>query len=278
MDEGRPRPFHERFDIEVGAEEARQRFVNRVSNSVFDSFIYTTLANSLAQSAYYRDVAHRRVANALGLRYANIKKLDDYVRGDFSRCLQVLEALYQYLIDLDQYESGHDFAQRLTAYITEIEQVSEVDLGVRWEPPIFVRTGAQLLDEHLVNEPLRWLSEPQYGSVRKPFSKGLSHYLEATNKPERLADVVTDMYEAVEALAKVVTGKDRDLSKNRESFIKRIQASDYYKQLLKDYIEYGSEYRHAVRVGRPRPPLSEPEVEAFIYLTGLFIRLAIRTT
>jgi hypothetical protein len=68
------------------------------------------------------------------------------------------------------------------------------------------------------------------------------------------------------------------LSKNRELLIKRLRLSDYYKRLLKDYIEYGSEFRHAERLNRPRPKLTEPEVEAFMYLTGLFIRLAIRST
>lgn len=129
-----------------------------------------------------------------------------------------------------------------------------------------------------MNDSLRWLAEPKYESVRKPFEKGLSHYLEANNKPDRLPDVVTDMYEAIEALAKVINNNDRDLSRNRESFIKNIGASAYYKKLLKDYIEYGGKFRHAARLDKPKPSLSEPEVESFVYLTGLFIRLVIRTT
>ena len=158
-------------------------------------------------------------------------------------------------------------------------QASEVDLGIEWRPPTFIRTGAPMLDEHLVNEPLRWLSEPKYESVRRPFEKGLSHYLEAQNRPDRLADVITDMYEAVEALAKIVTGRPgKDLSGIVERFISEVNASKHYKALLRNYISYGNEFRHAEREGRPRPPLSEPEVESFIYLTGLFIRLAIRTT
>lgn len=164
----------------------------------------------------------------------------------------------------------------LSGLIQSVMDASEIDLGVSWQPPAFLRTGAKLLDEALLNEPLRWLSDPRYKSVYDPFAKGLSHYLEATSKPERLADVVTDMYEAIEALARITTGKDKDLSGNREAFIKAAKLSDHYKQLLRNYVEYGSEFRHAVRLGRPRPPLTEPEIEAFVYLTGLFIRLAIR--
>ena len=86
------------------------------------------------------------------------------------------------------------------------------------------------------------------------------------------------MYEAVEALAKIVTGRpNKDLSANTEMFISKLKVSNHYKTLLKDYIAYGNEFRHAEDEVMPRPPLSEPEVESFIYLTGLFIRLTIRT-
>ena len=134
----------------------------------------------------------------------------------------------------------------------------------------------------MVNEPLRWLAEPKYESVRKPFEKGLRDYVKAGGELDRLADVITDMYESVEAIARVITAYNRELSRNQELFIKDIKASKAYKQmlrtLLREYVEYGGKYRHAEEEGKPKPPLSEPEVEAFIYLTGPFIRLAIRTT
>jgi len=194
-----------------------------------------------------------------------------YFRGDFRRCLQAIEATYEVLVN-------DDLAVRLSRIVDRIIRDSEIDLGLSWQPPVFVRTGAPLLDEHLVNEPLRWLSDSRDKTVYDPFLKGLTHYLEATNRPERLGDVVTDMYEATEALARIVTGKDSELSGNRELFIKHLKVSGHYKDMLRNYIAYGNEYRHAARQGNPRPPLSEPEVESFIYLTGLFIRLAIRTT
>jgi hypothetical protein len=246
--------------------------MNRITNLVFNEIgrgrvggrnltSYNTNASSLTQF----------VANVLGEPITAATNPAHYMRGDFFRCLHILEALFEALqvIGLEDNLSG-----TIQATLNK----SEIDLGVDWQPPIFVRTGARLLDERLVDDSLHWLREQRYTTILDPFEKGLSHYLESINRPERLADVVTDMYEATEALARLVTGKDHDLSRNRELFIKSIQASNYYKQLLKNYIEYGSEFRHAVRIGRPRPPLSEAEVEAFIYLTGLFIRLAIRTT
>jgi hypothetical protein len=151
----------------------------------------------------------------------------------------------------------------------------EVDLGVRWgeKPGHFIPTGAPSLDEALVNDPLSWMSGDALKTVRSPFEKGLRHYIESSKRPELLGDVVTDLYEALEATTKIVTGRDADLSGNRELFISRVRASAEYKLLLKQYIEYANRFRHA----GDRPESSRAEAESFIYLTGLFIRLAIPT-
>jgi hypothetical protein len=54
----------------------------------------------------------------------------------------------------------------------------------------------------------------------------------------------------------------------------QVNASADYKVLLKDYIDYANKFRHAAKEGTPKPALSPKEVESFIYLTGIFIRLA----
>jgi hypothetical protein len=268
------RPFHERFDIEVGLEEARRRFVNRVSNTIYSGILHSDL------SLDERRLGYKYVANELGERYIN-QGFSDFIAADFVRCLQVTEAVYDWLQQMadtgysTQQQRYGEIRDSLSSLVERILDYSETDLGIDWQPPVFVPTGARLLDERLVNEQLRWLSDPQYRTVYEPFEKGLSHFLETERKPQLLPDVVTDMYESVEALAKIVTGKpNKDLSGNRELFVSKVKASDHYKTLLKDYIAYANEFRHAERKGRPRPTLSRPEVESFVYLTGLFIRLA----
>jgi len=262
-----PVPFHERFEISVGISDARDRFVSRIKNYVFENFF---------RSAVDDTTLHRvilwQVANSLGYVYQSFFDFDHYVGHDFYRCLQVLEACHKALADPTK-------KVELSTFISMVLAQSEVDLGIRWERGCFIRSGAALLDQKVVNEPLRWLSTAKFGSVRAPFEKGLSHFIEAEKKPERLADVITDMYEATEALAKLVTGRQtKDLSANAETFIKSLKVSQHYKQLLKDYISYANQFRHAAKDGPTRPTLSTPEVESFIYLTGIFIRLAITST
>jgi hypothetical protein len=139
-----------------------------------------------------------------------------------------------------------------------------------------VRSGAKLLDNALVNDVLHWLRDKSYNDVLIPYEKGLRHFLQAEKRPEILSDVITDAYEALEALTKIITKRlDSDLSANRELFIKNVGASDAYKNMLKEYIDYANRFRHSPKSIRPRPSLSVPKVESFFYLTGIFIRLAI---
>ena len=152
--------------------------------------------------------------------------------------------------------------------------ISEIDIGIRLHNGQFLPSGSSMLDDRLVNDVLGCLTDAKYAGVESAFAKGLSHFLESLGKPQLLSDVVTDMYEAVEALAKVLCG-DKDLSSNAERFIASIKAPDTYKPILKEYIVYGNKVRHAGTGGRLKPTLTRKEVESFVYMTGVFIRFAI---
>ena len=196
--------------------------------------------------------------------------LSESTKYDFDKCLRILEILYKSLPISD--------SKQLSSIVTSTLKDSEIDLGITWEEGLFIRTGAKILDQELVNESLRWLSGPIYKNVYVPFEKGLTHFLQSEKRPELLSDVITDMYESLEALAKVVTGRtSKDLSANAELFIQKLKVSESYKRILKDYISYANDFRHAIEQGKARPRLSIYEVESFIYLTGLFIRLAKNT-
>jgi hypothetical protein len=165
---------------------------------------------------------------------------------------------------------------KIEALIRRILLDSEIDLGIEWHDGQFIRRGAALLDEKLVNNVLHWLREAKYQAILNPYEKGLGHLLQSFKKPAVLPDVVTDVYEALEALSKIVTERpDRDLSSNREVFISKVKASEAYRTLLKDYIEYANLFRHAETPTKPRPAITEREAESFVYLTGVFIRLAL---
>jgi hypothetical protein len=254
--------FVERFNIDIGQDEAKRRFVNRAYNRVFYHFFY-----SISENTRYQ--IHHEIVSALGDKYSYGKKLSDHIGDDFYRNLLALETFYRSAEDY--YKSEVD------KLIKQLIIESEVDIGIRWENGRFIKSGAKLLDEKLVNDPLNWLRGEKYSSVIAPFEKGLDHFLHSDKRPELFGDVVTDMYEALEALSKIITERpNKDLSANRELFLSKVKASEEYKRIFSEYITYANEFRHASEEGKNKPSVSEREIESFIYLTGIFIRLAIQ--
>jgi len=256
------RDFYHRFDLKINLEEAQRRFVNRANNVIFEAFLNEHFP-------YDYDKINRLIVTAVGERVDPYKPIDYYTGNDFYKCLRGIEAIAP-SVYIRHYQK--EFDQVVNSLLLQ----SEADLGIRWDKAKFLRSGAELLDEELVNKSLHWLGDKKYATVLAPFSKGLELFLQSQKRPELLPDVITDMYEAVEALAKIITGRqDKDLSSNRELFLKEVKASDDYKVLLKEYIGYANKFRHALAVEEKRPSLSVSAVESFVYLTGIFIRLAI---
>lgn len=259
--------FHQRFGIDVGLEEAQRRFVNRIQIALISNFFFAfdeDFRNGLEIGIAYR-LGDLRIGAAI----------EDFPEPEFLRNLHIIEAFRACFSgnNLDQFitEKGEEFDGIV---LTALSQ-SEIDLEIEWRDGQFVRKGAELLDNILIVDTLHWLRDTRYASVLKPFDKGLRDLLRAQIKAEGLSDVVTDMYEAVEALAKIITGRpNKDLSGNSQLFLKNVNASEPYKVLLKAYVDYANLFRHAEKPGQPKPTLSEREVESFVYLTGTFIRLA----
>ncbi len=257
-------PFHERFQISFENGDIERRFLNRVKNQIFRDFFVMEVDD------YERAELALQVANRLGEEYRRGETLEAYSRGDFYATLQVLEFAYHGLAET-KVKNG------LSRLISSIIRQSEVDIGITWKDGYFLKKGAQLLDEHLVNEPLRWLANPRYSSVHQPYQNGLERYLKCDRDPSQLPGVITDVYEALEALAKIVTGRpDKDLSSNAELFISKVAGNKHHKEMLKTYIAYANEFRHAIGPGQRKRRPDSAEVENFIYLTGVFIRLAVQ--
>jgi hypothetical protein len=253
--------FHERFDIEYDTDEVKKRFVNRVHNDIFSGYFYKFHPQSDDQ--YY---LCRQVASALGEPH-NARSLTHLAGTDFHRNLLAVETLYA--------NTGGRNKRPLEERVLAIMAMSEKDLSIKWAEGKFFRTGVPMLDDALVNDPLKWLRGQDYKSVVVAFERGLGHLLAAEKEPSRAADVITDMHEALEGVAKRVTGRDTNLSANAESFISKLKASDGHKRLLKEYLTYANDgLRHAASMDKDKPTINVREAESFVYLTGLFIRLA----
>jgi len=249
--------FYQRFNIEIPLDAAKQMFYNRLRNQL-PGIVNQTVQQDLFQ----------QLCNKLGISYRGQSRIEHFLTDDLNECLHAIEEVYQLI--------PNPYKKNLANTVESIIAESEVDIGLQWRGGVFWPSGAKLLDEALVNENLKWLSDPKYADVLTPFEKGLQHLLEAQKQPEKLSDTITDMYEAMEKMARIINGNNRNLGSNANRFIGNLGLSDHYGTMLREYTKYAHEFRHAVEEGKERIPPTAPEVEAFVYTTGLFIRLAIQ--
>lgn len=252
--------FHQRFNIEFGAEEAQQRFMNRVLNKI--PVYIKAVAKAEDPSILWQ------LADKLGVYFTGGDDYEDYLGNDFYSYLDTLEKTHEVLPN----ELKQVFSEAIAHLISE----SEVDLGIQWREGVFWPSGAKLLDEEVVDKTLHWLSTPKYHDVSTAFREGLRHFMKAVKYPEELRDSVRDMYEALEKMARIATANNKNLLDNIDEFVGMLGLDTHYSKMLKEHTGYAHKFRHAVKEGRKRMPPSRHEVEAFIYTTGLLIRLAIQ--
>lgn len=260
---GTPPQFHKRFNIDFGLEEAKQRFMVRVSNEV-QPFIQKADSGNLQ--------IRLRLATLLGTDYYQGFSILPFLKRDFYTCLEALEKTHQ---ALRESWMGEDRTDRFSRMLEEIISLSEVDLGVRWRNGRFYLRGARLLDEKLVNESLQWLSDPPYNNVLGHFEKGLTDFTQAQNNPQRREDVIGEMFKTLESMARIVCNNRKGWKANAEQFVSKLGLSTHYSKMLQDHGDYLHEFRHGSQPDKPRTPPSPQEAEASIYTTGLFLRLAI---
>jgi len=257
--------FNKRFNIQIDEKELHKRFLNR-----FENFIVPFISN--INSPYkFKETVTRIVATKMGINYSDYHYIGSYPFGNFYRCLQLLEFVHECF---DQkFGSNHEFGKQIQILLN-LDEGS----GIEWRNGKFYPKGAKLLDKKLVNDTLDWLRDKNISSVSEPFEKGLNHFLKSKVDAGLLKDVITEMYESLEAMARIVVSKPRaELSKIQEKYIKELKVSSGLKNILKEYISYSNQFRHAVGPNAKREIPKEYEVESFIYLTGVFIRLSKRS-
>lgn len=133
---------------------------------------------------------------------------------------------------------------------------------------MFYPSGANELDEKLVEEPLEWLAD--FPDEKPNYHRALVGY---TNN--RLDEVIGNCYLTIEGLARKFLSNAKTLDNNRDELIAKIGLSQEWKSLLKNFVNYANEFqRHA---SENRHSIKPAEAEAFLYMTGLLVRLILET-
>jgi hypothetical protein len=267
--------FNEIFGLEDGVEEGKRRFVERVNHVIFhdidtehcDEFGYRNLFDlvcfELGVNAH--DFPQRRQHSLLDDDTYSPAPIRTLTTNDFDKTLLVLCTLYLYI----QYGSDAEKGQQwLSKRIGLALSRCSCDIGIRWKEGFFYPSGAEELDKPLIEETLTWLKD--YPNESKDYRTALQRYLEEKS----LGDVIKNCYSAVEGVARKVLGNEKTLDNNKDELLAKIGLSDGWKPLLASYIKYAHDYRHA---SPERHDITKPEAEAYLYMTGLIIRLIIES-
>ncbi len=273
----------------VDSAELRQRFLNRVGVSIFrwlqdnkgvtfydENFIWW------ASEQMGEPWAERVQPREIGTGYWSDITLETMAEGDFYKTLEVIEYCYKYLGEgrareiYDRYGyntreeiiSLRNFEERMSRIIL----LSEGDLGIFWKSGKFYPSGAKELDEALINEVLDWLDK--YPATKKQFHIALGHYEKSIKNVSAGKDAITNSYTSVEALAKEVLGNDKPFDKNSDALVDKLDLPKEYKNVVHYYKQLAHEYGSRHAGSNP----NHKEVEAFIYLTGLLLRLMVNET
>ena len=105
---------------------------------------------------------------------------------------------------------------------------------------------------------------------QRDFKAALKAYTANSN----LGDVIKNCYSALEGTARNILGNSRTLDNNKDELLRKIDLSAGWKSIVAKYIDHAHEFRHA---SKNRHTIPRKEAEAFLYMTGLLIRLLLET-
>jgi hypothetical protein len=266
--------FNEIFGLEDSSEEERKRFVKRVNQIIFHR-IDTEQHYNFDYSMLFGLVCFELGVDAHDFREGTLgrglteEKLPALIRtlteNNFEKTLLVLCALYRYItFETDNNKSREWLSKQIKVALSRCT----LDIGIRWKEGFFYPSGAEELDKPLIEETVTWLKD--YPNERKDYQGALQIYLAG----ELLHDVIKNCYSALEGVARKVLGNKRSLDKNKDELLAKMSLSEGWKSILATYIKYAHDYRHA---SEERHDITKQEAEAYLYMTGLIIRLVIES-
>lgn len=255
--------FNKLFNISSNVEDAQRDFINRVNLTILDlesrkygyEEKFKLICYQLGENAEDRI----RVANR-GIHYGEdtIPGLRSLTDDDFIKTLRILVSLYSISKNEPETQKG------ISNFISLAMDNSAVDLGISWKEGMFYPSGAKKLDMDLIEEPFEWLGA--FTEVKEDFKKALSSYFK-----KDYPATIDHCYLTVEGLARQVLNNTKVIKNNFDELLKTMDLSPEWKSILNKWYEFANEYkRHA---STRRNNLTKKETEAFLYLTGIFVRL-----
>jgi len=259
--------FDKTFGLVSSIDDEKNRFVNRIENTVFNAFTNNRVFGDY--EGLFKQVCYQLGEDATELIRQNsfmrhsIPNFKTLTNKDFVQTLRVVVAIYNCF-------SNNPGKQRLvTNIVVDAIEKSNLNLGVKWADGIFYPTGDKFLDSELIDKSIALLDK--FPNEKTDLKNALDNYY--AKSPY---GVVENCYIAVEGVGRQLLRNKKTLDNNREELLRILQFSKYWDKIFLNYLSYAHEYRR--HAGENRHDLKPEEVEGFLYLTCLIIRATIRAS
>ncbi|MDD5547494.1 MAG: hypothetical protein PHN74_01145 [Candidatus Pacebacteria bacterium] len=257
--------FNKIFGIKNDPQEEEVRFVNRINQTMFRAIRHNPHPDDY--ESLIRSICYKLGINPNDFikvdKYAdriNIADLGSLSKNDFRETLKIIVLLYETV-------SSNNTKELINRYVELALAAATIELGIRWKDGMFYRSGAKELDKKLINDNLDWLHI--CSDARTLFGTALEHFNKSITDDTARKDTITNSYSSIEALAQKVLNNKKTFENNLNDLMSFLDLPREYSNIFNGYkqIAHGFSSRH------PGSIPSHIETEAFIYMTGLLMRL-----
>lgn len=196
-----------------------------------------------------------------------------FSEGNFEKTLLLVEVFYEYLSENSMRGCDIDWETRINKVIA-IALAQPISLGISWRNGKFYPEGAEEFDEKLISEVLKWLgSRPK---IQALYKNALDHYSQSLSSPIKRKDVVSNAFQAVEKITQECLESHKlSFDNNFNELVDKLELDREWKKIFNSYKELSKEFgRHAGNNDKYIP--SQEDTEAFLYLSGLIMRLILQ--
>lgn len=251
--------FNQIMGINSTLEEAREQFSNRIVMAL----------SPIIKHHFEIDVdVIEEIAFELGVDPHKYKFLgwELVIKNSMLDLMKFTSALYS-LCKRKEYDNT---CKILDHKISDIIKMSTTDLGIRWVEGYFYPDEIPEIDATVIDETLKWLNN--YPAVKLELHNALVNV--ATGRHDQVLGLC---YQALENVVKVKTGKKGALSDpaTYKDLFSQINVSEQWRSYLGQFVKYANDFgRHGNNPDRHN--VDADEVESYLYLTFIMIRMIIR--
>ena len=256
--------IYKRLNLESDLKKEQDKFIKRIQ-LIFEKVDSKHRLYSGGPDNYLYNVSNE-IAFQLGEEKRDL--LEEYLDNPtIERVLIVSEIFLHVIKNAQGFYSENKY---LPLEIEETINLSIIDLGISFKNRKFYIKGAEELDEKLIFEPLEWLDD--YPKTKIFFEGALKE-----NLRKDYPDAITKSYSALESLVKTLLNNNTNLKKNIPKLLEKLNLPDQWGKILFNFCDYAHEFssRHGKEEGTKPLKINPEIVEAYIYFTGLIIRLII---